>query len=988
MDYFNFIAEYQGLFSYIEKNNKILSNLNEYLNNYCKMKEEALNTMKKLLEHLLLEISKPLSSSFDINPLFGGQKIIKDFISILNVSLDNEINQNNKLQTDIIGQMKDYINYINIKNNTILKDFKLLMDKVYYQKKEYEKSKSEYINYGKQLTILENQVSEKMNNNLNYSFSYNINVNDLIDSDLEEAKLGDNLKQLKKNFRKSEKKYKEMIEDTNSLYITKNEEYFKILKNFIEIEESKENFFKCYLEKYNHYRKNNLEMLNTINEYSSSIIKKIYDAKNNKEFFKNNVNIFLMDDQKRIKQETFIDYEDYKLQLCDMANKSRMLLKEDRNANSSISLEDILNKEYKVENIFFNQDEKLLIEQIFLIEDIDNFKFVQFCSKIRNDIKYARNFIDIISEKYNNSIGIQVINENNFIKLEKILNSILLNINVQKKYFELNSIIVYISEKTFYQHDNNSFYKLYLCKLLIDDNPTVKTKQFWIKLIKLKILSNLENKANKETKKILKEEKTLEEKEKGNLNSTFTYGYKPSLFDFAGSMVNNLWNGKTIDDKQKDEIRKQEIYNAIYQSKSKEVCLKVLSEFAKHFSLFCLNKTDIDNIIDEIINEYQIKGEEKKIEYLKTKINSNMYSIKNLKLYRLNKEINNGNNKNTKYLNRFLNKNYLKKKIGKNNQSLIILNSMKYLPFEDYINILKVNKATYELISRILYKNVLINIDENVPEEKKVPKVWKNPKLRLTIWKLLLHFKKVNYDELIKNIDKKSIQCINIIDLDTKRMSYSGNKDSKEIKQVLDNILTCLSGCHPQINYSQGMNYIAYLLYEICGSEEEAFQIFNSLLTSTPYGDLFLNELSVLNTYFYVFDRLVFIYLPEIYEHLKNNDISAKLFVTPWFITLFCNSYKNNKDMKNPKVLIWILDLFIINGWKSIIKIGICLMKHFETKILSYDSEELLHFLISDVLKDDFFQNENYDKLRNIYDELKIGKSLIQNIEKEYELKH
>lgn len=103
----------------------------------------------------------------------------------------------------------------------------------------------------------------------------------------------------------------------------------------------------------------------------------------------------------------------------------------------------------------------------------------------------------------------------------------------------------------------------------------------------------------------------MEEKEKGNLNSTFTYGYKPSLFDFAGSMVNNLWNGKTIDDKQKDEIRKQEIYNAIYQSKSKEVCLKVLSEFAKHFSLFCLNKTDIDNIIDEIINEYQIKGEEK-----------------------------------------------------------------------------------------------------------------------------------------------------------------------------------------------------------------------------------------------------------------------------------------------------------------------------------------------------------------------------------------
>lgn len=90
-----------------------------------------------------------------------------------------------------------------------------------------------------------------------------------------------------------------------------------------------------------------------------------------------------------------------------------------------------------------------------------------------------------------------------------------------KKYFEINSIIVYISEKTFYQDDNNSFYKLYLCKLLIDDNPTVKTKQFWIKLIKLKILSNLENKANKETKKILKRRKNLGRKRERKFKLNF-----------------------------------------------------------------------------------------------------------------------------------------------------------------------------------------------------------------------------------------------------------------------------------------------------------------------------------------------------------------------------------------------------------------------------------------------------------------------------------
>ena len=218
-------------------------------------------------------------------------------------------------------------------------------------------------------------------------------------------------------------------------------------------------------------------------------------------------------------------------------------------------------------------------------------------------------------------------------------------------------------------------------------------------------------------------------------------------------------------------------------------------------------------------------------------------------------------------------------------------------------------------------------------------------------------------------------------------MIFIGNKDQEIIKSSLTNILSCLSLCHPNINYSQGMNYIAYFFYEMCGEEEEAFQLFNCLLSSTKYGDLFFNELSRLNKYFYVFDRLIFIYLPEIALHLKNKDLSVRYFVSPWFITLFTNSFKNIKDLNNPKVLIWILDMFIISGWKSIIKIGLCLMKHFEIKILSCDLEELLHFLINDVLKYDFFQNENYDNLRNIYEKLKIENALIENIENEYELK-
>ena len=218
-------------------------------------------------------------------------------------------------------------------------------------------------------------------------------------------------------------------------------------------------------------------------------------------------------------------------------------------------------------------------------------------------------------------------------------------------------------------------------------------------------------------------------------------------------------------------------------------------------------------------------------------------------------------------------------------------------------------------------------------------------------------------------------------------MVYKEGENSEIVQESLTNILSCLSIAHPKINYSQGMNYIAYFLYEICKSEEEAFQLFNCLLTSTSYGDLFFDDLSRLNKYFYVSDRLIFIYLPEISLHLKNKDLSVRYFISPWFITLFTSALKNIKNQENPKVLKWIFDLFIINGWKSILKIGLCLIKHFEIRILSCDLDELLHFLINDILKYDFFQNENYDNLRNIYEKLKIENALIENIENEYNLK-
>ena len=174
MDYFNLKAEFQGLLLYNDKNTKVLLYLKDLLNNYFKLKEQALNSIKISFDTLLLELSKPINSPYRIKNVSGAQKIIKEFIHILNVSFSNEINQNNKFNSDIIKQINDYIKFINEKNISILNDFGKLIDKVYLQKKNYEEIKKLYLNYGKKMSILEEKLSEKfdvknINKNLNIS---------------------------------------------------------------------------------------------------------------------------------------------------------------------------------------------------------------------------------------------------------------------------------------------------------------------------------------------------------------------------------------------------------------------------------------------------------------------------------------------------------------------------------------------------------------------------------------------------------------------------------------------------------------------------------------------------------------------------------------------------------------------------------------------------------------------------------------------------
>jgi hypothetical protein len=118
-------------------------------------------------------------------------------------------------------------------------------------------------------------------------------------------------------------------------------------------------------------------------------------------------------------------------------------------------------------------------------------------------------------------------------------------------------------------------------------------------------------------------------------------------------------------------------------------------------------------------------------------------------------------------------------------------------------------------------------------------------------------------------------------------------------------------------------------LYEciahITTQNELALSELNDIAMKVNNQKAFLTNMK--NTYFTsckaATDRLICLYLPEVFSHLKLQNVSIAYYASPWFVTLFTNAL-NYIDEHNgkPNALILIFDKFVCDGWKAVIKVG------------------------------------------------------------------
>ena len=104
------------------------------------------------------------------------------------------------------------------------------------------------------------------------------------------------------------------------------------------------------------------------------------------------------------------------------------------------------------------------------------------------------------------------------------------------------------------------------------------------------------------------------------------------------------------------------------------------------------------------------------------------------------------------------------------------------------------------------------------------------------------------------------------------------------------NILRTYAFYNSEVSYCQGMNFLAGFLYLFFKDEDITFKALIGLIENFKMTDLFKQDLPLLKQFFYKLDRLVSMCLPQLHTHFKNENITASLYSSGWFITLMANS--------------------------------------------------------------------------------------------------
>jgi len=738
---------------------------------------------------------------------------------------------------------------------------------------------------------------------------------------------------MKSTIKSNELLYKYEIDKYNNEIIKLNNIYNGLNKDILINEESRISFIKTSIDKfkliYDELLKNLNEYSTVIENYSSNDI-----CEKDKKYFNKEIKKYYKGEN-RIPSENFISYKDYINQNLEFK------IENSDNLYNENQLFPLLNE--KDENNLINT----IINELLNENEIQNSIITMSLEQLRNPkSNFAKKLLDNILNHKEISSSLKFTNLKNFEHFSNILSFItMLNDNLTNPNFQINFKIIFLAERIFYQYENTND-KIYLCAQL-SKNLLYRTKTFWENIIDLKLTNKLEEHIERLNKMLISKEKN----NKTGLFNRLGYSFKSK---------NDLHKTSIIGLNRISKLLKN--YNSIDENKLQIIdkiaineLILIIKENIPSFCNFNFYADECLEMISDFSRQYNLNKEY--VNYFFSYFNVSNFTIRkflpNEKNYNISKNILRRNyNIEQKYL-------------------FLISNCLEFINNSDYLNLLLLSKKYNKKLIKKIYKIILKKKDTTINTRKNL---WFN------LLKINELKKEFNYEKILNSPTDKNIS--NCIKVDVLRTNFK-NEPNEDMQNKISNILNSVSKLNGKIQYCQGMNYIVSFLLEFL-SEEETFYIFLSFFKFTEYPLIFEKDLEKLKYFFYIFQRLISLFEPELSILFNSNGVNTNIFLPSWFITLFLNSRNNLIQKNTPISLIRILDNFIVSGWKSLMKVGIFILNNCENDIKKLKYENLMTYLMSDVKKSNLFSDENVDKLEKCFNNKKINKSLIKFIEDEY----
>ena len=717
--------------------------------------------------------------------------------------------------------------------------------------------------------------------------------------------------------------YKYELAKYNKNILIFSEEYDSLTDNIVNLEKTKKHFIESLINKYKQYL---LDYSKVINQFINQIEKfKINENDEKKEIYKNEKEESSEIKKNKISKIEFISYQNY----LENTKENKIESKE----------RVIINPSLEINEKDFDNYIKDLVNNLLSENDIGQEKITKIFEYLNlSTYEVGKKLLNYLLEKRGIS-SIVFLNLQNLEYLSNILGYITLHkSSIFDGQFDLNFKIIFIAERIFYLKKSTND-KIYLSALL-SKNKYYRTKQFWGDFVELKLAIKLAD--------YIKRFKNLkhQEKSKGGIFRNF----------FKDTSKNNLLGKTRILPLLKEyTLLSQEHVELIDKIAIQEI-QSIIRETIPSFANFNFPSEQSLDLIAQLTQEYKIN--KVYMAFYVTYFNVSSYTIRKL--------IPNEKGNTMNIYNQF------KTLTGINKKIKLFRNIVPFLTFSDYNNLLLCSKLFHKKLSKTIYKYLL--------KQKNL-----SNKIRLSIWQNLLGIselkKKYKYKEILLNANDEKVK--HEIELDVIRTTVGEVENPKETREQITNVLYAVSQLNGKIKYCQGMNFVVQFLYEIYG-EEESFYIFLAFFKNTEYNLIFAKELEELKILFYVFKRVISLLEPELSSYFNSNGVDVNFFISPWFITLFTGSHQHFKgENDNSCILIRILDNFIVSGLKSIMEVGCVALHSYENILMNKRYEEMMQFLINDMLRSDFFSKKNADFIESFFTN-KISKKLVKNIEEEF----